>query len=138
MVKAIYEHGHVKLLEPAPGQWGEGQRLVVSEPAGVHAEDIRRAFELLRAQWIAATAHHSDADLVVNHPAYRRIIGLGPAVVPYLIEDMKRTNEHWFVALESITGERPTSEAMAGKIEPMVRCWVEWFEKKSPREGRHA
>ncbi len=138
MVKAIYEHGHVKLIEPAPGRWSEGQSLVVSEQAGAEVDAVRRQFEQLSAQWRAATSHQSDTDLVVNHPAYRRIIGLGPAVVPLLIEDMRRNREHWFVALEAITGERPTNDAMAGKIDQLVRCWVDWYEARRAREQRHA
>lgn len=39
------------------------------------------------------------------HPAYQQIIGMGPAVVPLLLNDLVRTRSHWFWALRAITGK---------------------------------
>jgi hypothetical protein len=61
------------------------------------------------------------------HPAYQRIIGMGPAVVPFMLERFRDgALEHWFWALSAITGENPITEDIAGNIKKMAEAWVQW------------
>lgn len=41
------------------------------------------------------------------HPAYQRIIGLGPEVAPLLLRELERQPDHWFWALKALTGADP-------------------------------
>jgi hypothetical protein len=61
-----------------------------------------------------------------KHPAHREIISLGRGVIPFLLRDIADSHTHWFAALEEITGERPTSAAIAGNIPKMAEAWLSW------------
>jgi len=58
------------------------------------------------------------------HAAYQKIIGMGPAVVPLLLEELGQRPDDWFWALAAITGEDPA----AGEIDfDRARdAWIDW------------
>jgi hypothetical protein len=62
------------------------------------------------------------------HPAYREIVGMGREV-PLLLAELKRKPDHWFIALEEITGENPVPPGCEGKVEQMAAAWVRWGEQ---------
>jgi hypothetical protein len=57
---------------------------------------------------------------------YQRIIGMGPAVVPLILEELEREPGHWFWALESITEQNPVPPESAGKVGQMAEAWTRW------------
>lgn len=67
------------------------------------------------------------------HPAYQQIIGLGPAVVPYLIDELRHSSKPWFWALASIIGE-DQGEGADTPGEAATR-WVEWFDGEGGISG---
>jgi len=87
-------------------------------------------FEVLAAQWKAATAIASSTTVLAAHPSYQAIIALGPAVVPLLLRDLEREPVHWFEALQAITGEDPVPREHWGNIPAMAADWVEWGRKR--------
>ncbi|HEV7921651.1 MAG TPA: hypothetical protein VGR02_12755 [Thermoanaerobaculia bacterium] len=89
-------------------------------------EGLRVAFEELVATWFSATAHLSSPIKVIEHQAYRQIIGLGPAALPLILEDLAENRRFWFPALQAITGENPISDAAAGDVDLMANAWIEW------------
>jgi hypothetical protein len=71
--------------------------------AGVRASDaLATEFETLAAEWHARTDHLSVTWQKELHWAYRYVIGMGEAAVPYILQDMRRTDGWWFSALEAI------------------------------------
>ena len=84
------------------------------------------AFRKLADKWKQETAHLSSDHEMSMHPAYQRIIGMGPAVVPSLLAELKRDPNHWFWALRSITGENPVSENARGRLDAMITAWLDW------------
>ena len=74
------------------------------------------------------TRYLSSTTQMVAHPAYRKIVQLGPAVVPLLLEELRREPDHWFAALREITGENPVAPEDRGKVEAMAEAWVRWGE----------
>lgn len=89
-------------------------------------EGLRVVFEELVLSWSAATAHLSSPTKIIEHPAYRQIIGLGPAVLPLLLRDLAENRRFWFPALHGITGENPIPDDAAGDIERMTQAWLDW------------
>jgi hypothetical protein len=89
-------------------------------------EGLRVVFEELALSWSSATAHLSSPAKLVEHPAYRQIIGLGPAVLPLLLRDLVQTHRFWFPALHAISGENPIPDDAAGDIERMTDAWIAW------------
>lgn len=62
--------------------------------------------------------------------SYQQIIGMGPQVIPLILADLQREPDHWFWALEAITGENPVVQADRGDISAMANAWLEWGEQR--------
>lgn len=106
----------------APGLPGA---LVVSRKKVEHVP-TRVIFEQMAAIVNDETLFVSSSTERAMHPAYQRIIGLGPEVLPLLIDDMRRNQSDWFWALQAITGHDPIPEEKRGRILEMIECWVAW------------
>ena len=102
-------------------------------PAPPLAANIKEEFQRLAAEWEKATAYHSSSTVRNSDPAYQKIIGLGPAVVPLLLRDMEENHTHWFYALRQITGANPIPQASAGNIPQMVEAWLRWAKDNGYR-----
>jgi hypothetical protein len=101
------------------------KRLAEAARLGVD-EGLRVTFEELVLTWASATVHLSSPSKIVEHPAYRQIIGLGPAVLPLMLRDLAENGRFWFPALNAITGENPIPADAAGDVEKMAEAWIEW------------
>jgi hypothetical protein len=83
-------------------------------------------FKQLASQWKADTAMLSDLSQKVIHPAYQRIIGMGPDVIPLLLQELNQQPNHWFWALRAITGANPVKSENRGRIKRMAQDWLDW------------
>jgi len=88
--------------------------------------DLERRFRELVVEWQAEVAPLSSTTARVQHPSYREIITLGPAVVPLLLRELEQRPNHWFAALKSLTGADPVAPSDRGKIGPMTEAWIKW------------
>jgi len=86
--------------------------------------ELERLFSELAQRWRSETAAHSVLQKKVLHPAYQRIIGLGPAVIPLILRELKREPSHWFWALNAITGEDPAP--VGSTFEQAADAWLTW------------
>jgi len=100
-------------------------------PAGNAGErsDIELHFRELVRQWKEATRFVSSTHVMVSHPAYLAIIGMGKAALPLLIDELRREPDHWFIALEAITGINPIPASVRGNVEEMTQAWLAWAEQ---------
>ena len=87
---------------------------------------LQEAFSALAERWRAETGDSSSIMRIVMHPAYQRIIGMGSAAIPLILDDLARTESHWFWALQSITGENPIPYDARGYVDRMTEAWLEW------------
>jgi hypothetical protein len=60
------------------------------------------------------------------HPAYQQIIGMGPAVVPFILEDLQRTGAQWYWALQAITGGSPVPRGVRHTSREIRENWLQW------------
>lgn len=88
--------------------------------------DTARRFERLAAEWKDQSRFLSNSAQIALLPAYQRIIGMGPPVVPLILESLRREPDQWFWALEAITEENPVAPESAGDVASMTAAWVEW------------
>jgi hypothetical protein len=113
---------------------GESRRLPVnnaaekSQPAAP-TKDTEGLFQELANQWRRETAHLSLAIKKVMHPAYQRIIGLGPAAVPLILSELQRRSGHWFWALKAIRGEDPAQPD--DTISQAAQAWLQWGKERN-------
>jgi hypothetical protein len=68
---------------------------------------------------------------MVMLPSYQKIIGMGWAAVPLMLEDLKNEPRHWFWALRAITDVNPVPPQDAGNVRKMADAWVKWGRQNS-------
>ena len=93
-------------------------------------EPIVSRFEELVDTWTKETIDISSISDIISHPAYLEIIGMGPRAVPLLLNELRERPDFWFVALEAITGEDPTSDDSSGDLMEMAKAWLEWGDRE--------
>src|SRR5262245_21308142 len=72
---------------------------LVFTPVGDARHDptaLRERFAHLADEWREQTKFWSSVTQRTTHPSYLRIIAMGPAAVPMLLEELEREPEHWF------------------------------------------
>lgn len=112
-------------MEVVPVPDGILLRPIVS-PLPTDPTELRGKFTALAEQWNAEKGPHSLVCDLVNHPAYREIIGFGPAVIPLILERLEVHLEDWFPALTAITGIDPVPLQSAGNLDEMAHAWKKW------------
>ena len=94
-------------------------------------DEVRAEFERLAVGWEAERDPYSSSlTAMVTCPSYQRIIGLGPAAVPMILEAFAKEPDHWSWALSAITGENPVPDAELGDIEASMRRWTDWGRQR--------
>lgn len=85
-------------------------------------------FQELAAKWRKETRHISSLTKIILHPAYQRIIGMGPVAIKFILQELEQKPHHWFWALESITGENPVQPE--DDFDAAVRSWLRWGQER--------
>ena len=93
------------------------------------AEPLQELFQKYKDDWTSKTRHLSNMAQIAFVFSYQRIIGLGPKVVPLILVELQKETDHWFWALEAITGENPVPKEDAGDVEASARAWIAWGKK---------
>ena len=100
-----------------------------AENSGTRSRELvklHNKFVTLVAQWREETAGYSTITPKVAHPAYLRIIGMGPVAVPWILRELEEHGGHWYVALRSITDANPVPHEDRGRIPKMRAAWLTW------------
>jgi hypothetical protein len=87
------------------------------------------SFETLVALWHRERDATSSITQMAMCPAYQRIIGMGPKVIPTILRKMEQEGDEpdmWFWALRALTGEDPVLDEERGNIVLMARAWLNW------------
>lgn len=87
---------------------------------------LLQRFQELADLWKRETIHISSSSQMAMHPAYQQIIGMGPAAIPFLLEELQHQPGHWSWALRAITGENPVKDEHRGKMGLIAQDWLEW------------
>ncbi len=87
-------------------------------------DPLETTFKQSVEQWRSETAAMSSVTARAMHPSYQRIIGLGPAAIPMILRELRSRPDHWFWALNAITGEQPIAEGAT--FSDAVATWLAW------------
>jgi len=98
--------------------------------APISRAPIATRFADLAETWKEERGPSSSLTEIVLQPAYQRIIGLGPRVVPSILAEMSVSPDHWFWALTAITGSNPIPEEAAGDLTAMTNAWLDWGKQE--------
>jgi hypothetical protein len=90
----------------------------------------RQRFQELVRQWKEATLFVSSITDMAMQPAYQQIIGMGKDALPLLVEELRLEPDHWFWALQAITGVNPVPAQDRGDVAKMTQAWLAWAEQQ--------
>ena len=127
----IGEDGMIRPLKGMELEAGDVSVVLLPDSA------LREEFDELATTWKDETQFLSSVTDIVMHPAYQRIIGLGPDVVPLILEDLEDETRHWFWALWAITGENPVPPEDRGHVEEMKQHWLCWGRENGWHHSEH-
>lgn len=94
--------------------------------APLFQEQQRERFFRLASLWRRERQSGMDIHVQIEHPAYREIVGMGEAVIPYVLEEMRNSDEFWFPALAEITGATPVPKSSYGSVRKVKEAWLDW------------
>ena len=63
-------------------------------------KDSESEFNELVREWKSIGRAKSFISALAMHPAYQRIIGMGPKALPWILRELEKQNDHWFWALK--------------------------------------
>ncbi len=92
--------------------------------------DLQERFEHLRDEWKSRSRYLSNSAQIAMLWPYQQIIGMGLPAVPLILAELCRETDHWFWALEAITGKDPVPPQAAGNVEQMAKAWLEWGKQE--------
>ena len=87
-------------------------------------------FERLKDEWKEQSEYLSNTTQMAMLRPYQQIIGLGPSVVPLILRELSRETDHWFWALEAITGQNPVPAEAVGQVAAMAEAWLAWGRRE--------
>lgn len=100
-----------------------GKSIIISQK--LKAEKFRK-FIKLRDKWKEETLFVSSGTSIISNSAYKEIIGIGNLAIPWIIRELTKNDDHWFFALEQITGHNPIEKENIGKVKKMKEDWLNW------------
>ena len=86
-------------------------------------------FRRLVKQWRAETYYLSSVTAKSKHPAFREIVEMGEAAVPWIIEELRNHRDFLFLALHLIVKDEPMPAALTGKPHKLIDEWLQWAER---------
>jgi hypothetical protein len=79
-------------------------------------EPLNARFDRLAQQWKRDTAFTSSHSKIYGYPAYQEIISMGEPAVRLVLAALEQRPDHWFAALQALTGENPVAPGDEGDI----------------------
>ena len=92
--------------------------------------EVKKVFDQCFKQWKADERPTSIMLTRVAHPAYLRIISLGPPALPLILRALEKEPDPWFWALTAITGEDLTPKSHSFRFSKLVEAWLQWGRKR--------
>src|SRR2546425_7121364 len=88
---------------------------------------LENEFNRLSELWKSVAAGpQSSVSRIVTHPAYLEIISKGEKMIPFILRDLQKEPNHWFIALKILAKQfSPVKPEDAGNIKKMTEAWLE-------------
>ncbi len=91
---------------------------------------VRERFQRLAAEWKEQSRYLSNTAQMATLRPYQRIIGMGPAAVPLILEELRRQPDQWFWALEAFNEENPVPPEAEGMVREIAQAWIDWGKRQ--------
>src|SRR6266542_5554893 len=117
-----HEQAQINLVISVISHYVQRQQLWWQAPFEIEQESwAEKKFQDLAQKWRKETKHISSLTKAILHPAYQRIIGMGPVAIKFILRELEERPHHWFWALESITGDNPVQPE--DDFDGAVKAW---------------
>jgi hypothetical protein len=94
------------------------------------SEKLEQRFREQATKWGEETEHLSSPTQMMMHPSYQAVLGMArgneEVVVRLLLRDLRDNRRMWFWALSYLTKANPIRPSDAGKLDKMIKAWVDW------------
>lgn len=85
-------------------------------------------------KWARETKHLSSPAQKVIHLSYQAILGMAlenkEGVIRLLLRDLQDNRREWFWALSYLAQTNPINPKDAGKMDKMIKAWVDWGARR--------
>src|SRR5262245_62516420 len=96
--------------------------------------ELKEQFEARALEWAEHCSKVRFSSILadyLDHPAYREIVRLGPAVIPWIIEHYRIETLPWGFALQEITGIQMIANPNEFSPSGVRRRWLEWWQEQA-------
>jgi hypothetical protein len=130
-----YFPSHLQQIQPDPGFAYEVLIAVALDaqfemfPPAQFVYESHFVFRRLVNEWRSERGATSSTIEMVLCPAYQSIIGMGPTAIPLILAELAAEGDHpdhWFWALQAMTGANPVSDEDEGNLRRMSAAWLKW------------
>ncbi len=87
---------------------------------------VTKRFNELADEWRKQTSHLSSVFSMCTHPTYLAIMRMGPSIIRCILRDLETEADHWFFALELLTGKNPVPKDFNGTLDEQAQIWLDW------------
>ena len=95
-------------------------------------KSLEAQFLQLSAQWKEQTGLYSTTAQKVYNNVYLDIIGLGQAIIPFMLTDMANGGTaHWHTALKALSHENPIPDNDLSSSKNVKQAWLQWRKYKN-------
>ena len=119
-----------RYTQTTDGEWSELVQATTEIDTSLPID--RAEFERLAEEWLEQRPRGVDVAQMIRHPAYQSIIDIGAEAVPWLLERLAQSPDHWFYALNQITDAQPVQPEHQGNINAMAEEWIAWGKQNEP------
>jgi hypothetical protein len=92
--------------------------------------DLETTFRTLADRWYAETIRDSSITRILSNESYLRVIELGIAVVPLILNKLKIRPRPWFLVLRILTKEKDIGKGYPGDYEKIAKAWIQWGKER--------
>lgn len=107
--------------------------IIVNEQLEIFGHEIAldddARFKLLIESWHDERGATSSITDMILCPSYSKIIGMGPRAINLILGQLVSEGDdpdHWFFALQALTGANPVPQNIEGNLLEMSRAWLLW------------
>lgn len=90
--------------------------------------EVERRFAKYLNQWRRETWFMSSVKKRTANINYLSIVSLGRPAIPLILQDLKRSGDHWFLALRVLADEDPAEGS--GDFNQQREAWLQWGSRK--------
>jgi hypothetical protein len=87
-------------------------------------------FLILARRWQRESQLLSSTGEMARLESYQRIIRMGQQALPFILRELEREPDYWFIALETIADENPVPVSDRGRIQLMTDAWLRWGRER--------